>query len=373
MSVVPLSRVLTKISPSVNVEPGSSYPNAGVLNRGRGLFAKPPLAGGATAVAKLYRLSTGNVVYSKLFAWEGSVALVSDEFDGAYVSSEFPIFEVDRQLADLRYLHHALTWSKTLEQIAAMGSGLGQRRQRVNPDRFVTAEIPLPPLADQRRIAAHLDSVAEMAAKDGATGPSVQLRAVAFRLCEKFPWKVPLGEILTPRGSEVVDAKTTYRVAGIYSFGRGFLDRGAMGGGGTKYRTVTRLQLRDVAYSKLGAFENAVGVVDGAWVGHVVSPEFPVFSLSSHVDEGYLRFVLKSPRFADAMRDAAVGVGARQRRVSPGSFLALPVPIPCSDDQHRISKVADLVSATEALTVERNKMAAALLPAARNQVFSRLR
>ena len=38
-------------------------------------------------------------VYSKLFAWEGALAVVDSEFDGLFVSQEFPTFTIDRHMA----------------------------------------------------------------------------------------------------------------------------------------------------------------------------------------------------------------------------------------------------------------------------------
>lgn len=374
MSFVPLSRVLTKISPSVNVEPGSSYPNAGVLNRGRGLFAKPPLAGGATAATKLYRLSAGNVVYSKLFAWEGSVALVSDEFDGSYVSSEFPIFEVDQEAADLRYLYHALTWSKTLEQISAMGSGLGQRRQRVNPDRFVTAEIPLPPLADQRRIAAHLDSAGEAS---GALGEAAIRRRSALEELRARDWggaEYAVGDLLCevsrPRS---VDGQALYRMAGVRWYGEGVFLRETKRGRELAANTVYELEPGDLVYNRLFAWKQSFALV--AEGGLTVSNEFPAFRVQSKKTlPEVLAQLLLSRDFTAQVNAASSGSTPTSRnRLKVKDFLGLRVRVPDEGAQRRMAEIFRLVARVDIQAQRAAAVATALLPAARNEVFSRLR
>jgi len=135
------------------------YPNVGLLNRGRGIFEKAGLAGNETKYAHLYRISKNQLIYSKLFGWEGAVAVVSNEFDGYFVSAEFPHFDVDCDLVRPAYLRHLAKTSTFQRQLQAASTGMGQRRQRVNVDRFLAVEVPLPPTRTQDRIIDHLDRV----------------------------------------------------------------------------------------------------------------------------------------------------------------------------------------------------------------------
>ena len=91
---------------------------------------------------------------SKLFAWEGALTVAPKEFDGAVVSSEFPTFEIDRARVAPTFLSAVFKWPGFYASLAT--TGMGDRRQRVNPDAFLAADIPLPSLDEERRVAARL-------------------------------------------------------------------------------------------------------------------------------------------------------------------------------------------------------------------------
>src|SRR5690242_8177608 len=96
----PLSEALIPVSDSVTVEPEQEYRIAGIYSFGRGLIKRPTISGAETAYKRLTRLRAGRLIMSKLNAWEGALALVPDEFTGAYVSPEYPVFEVNNDVAE---------------------------------------------------------------------------------------------------------------------------------------------------------------------------------------------------------------------------------------------------------------------------------
>lgn len=369
---VPLSAVIRKINPAESVDAGVSYLNAGVLNRGRGLFAKAHLAGSSTAATKLYRLSSGNVVYSKLFAWEGSVALVTPEFHGYYVSSEFPIFEVDVERVDLGYLKHVLAWGGTLDQVAAMGSGLGQRRQRVNPDRFVTTHIPLTSLPDQRRIAAHLDSVAIASSQIAEPLQGRRLDQLA-----SLPWKgdqVQLSDLVVEISrTRQVDPGATYRMAGVRWYGEGLFVRESVQGSALSARSVYGVEVGDLVYNRLFAWKQSFAIATEP--GLTVSSEFPTFRVNSErVRPEILARLLLSADFTAQVNAASTGSTPTSRnRLKVRDFLTLTVEVPPLAAQAHIARILELATSARDTHRRRQTVAAALLPAARNEVFSSLR
>ncbi|MFD4347914.1 restriction endonuclease subunit S [Streptomyces coelicoflavus] len=153
---VPLSTVLTESSEFVAIEPGATYRTAGILNRGRGLFLRPVINGSETKYSRYNRLRRDQFVYSKLFGWEGSLAVVTEEFAGIHVSHEFPTFDMDPEVADVEYMTHLARWRGLHDSLKDQGTGMGSRRQRVNVSRLLATEVPLPDLPGQRRIAKKL-------------------------------------------------------------------------------------------------------------------------------------------------------------------------------------------------------------------------
>lgn len=144
---------------SVSVEPAHLYPMVGVYSFGRGLFHKDSQLGMNTSYKVFYQLKENHVVMSQLFGWEGALALSSKEFKGKYVSSQFPTFLVDESKADRDFIGFFLKQKKVWQLLFARGKGMGSRRRTLNPDSLLGIEIPLPPLSEQRRIAARLQAL----------------------------------------------------------------------------------------------------------------------------------------------------------------------------------------------------------------------
>ncbi|MEU8739735.1 restriction endonuclease subunit S [Streptomyces halstedii] len=163
----PLSSALNESSDFVAVSPEKTYRTAGILNRGRGLFHRPTISGNETKYSRYNQLKSDQFVYSKLFGWEGSLAVVPADFHGIHVSHEFPTFDIDPDVADVSYMTHLARWDGLHYRLKDQGSGMGSRRQRVNVSRLLATEVPLPSLPEQRRIAERL-TLARRVAEAGA-------------------------------------------------------------------------------------------------------------------------------------------------------------------------------------------------------------
>jgi len=153
MSDIALRELLTMALERVPINDQQEYATAGILSYGRGLFKRPVVLGQDTQYSAYYRLRAGQFVYSKLFAWEGAVAVVPPEFDGMFVSQEFPTFDINTSVILPEYLGELCKWPPFWERMRAGESGMGGRRKRVQPARLLTVVVPVPPLEEQARIA----------------------------------------------------------------------------------------------------------------------------------------------------------------------------------------------------------------------------
>jgi type I restriction enzyme S subunit len=90
-------------------------------------------------------------VYSKLKAFEGSIAVVPQEADGLFASPEFPTLSLrDDVLSE--YLEVLFRYPPLWEALAAGSKGMGGRRERLSPGDLLKVQIPLPSVKIQRRI-----------------------------------------------------------------------------------------------------------------------------------------------------------------------------------------------------------------------------
>ena len=117
------------------------------------LFIKDIKKGLDIKAKYIYQVKNGDFVYSRLFAWKGSFAVARDEFDGCYVSNEFPCFQVDEDnvYADylLWYFNQLRLWDECFD--SSEGS-TAISRNRLKVDKFLSIELVLPSLEKQRKI-----------------------------------------------------------------------------------------------------------------------------------------------------------------------------------------------------------------------------
>jgi type I restriction enzyme, S subunit len=157
---VPLAQLLRPISRPEAVEPDRIYRLLGAHWYAEGLYIKDTKPGSLIQANRLYRIERGDFVYNRLFGWKGSFAVAREADSGCYVSGEFPCFEVDRQRLDpaylWRYFARSIVWQ---EALGLSTGGTPTSRNRLKEDRLLAMTIPLPTLAEQRRIVARIEEL----------------------------------------------------------------------------------------------------------------------------------------------------------------------------------------------------------------------
>lgn len=133
----------------VAVDANASYDIAGVYSFGRGLLRRGPIEGSQTSYRTFNRLHTGQVVMSRLKAWEGAITVVPKSFAGWFVSPEFPTFNVDQTCVRPRFLEAVLTGESFWSGLKGASHGIGARRERVGADRLLEQQLWLPPVGYQ--------------------------------------------------------------------------------------------------------------------------------------------------------------------------------------------------------------------------------
>jgi type I restriction enzyme S subunit len=139
--------------------PGQTYRQIGVRLWGEGAYERESIDGADTKYARLYRAEIGDIVVNKIWARNGSVAVVTDALSGTYGSSEFPMFAPHRDRVESRWLHWLTKTPGFWAQCDESSRGTSGKN-RIRPDQFLQIEIPLPPLAEQRRIVARIEELA---------------------------------------------------------------------------------------------------------------------------------------------------------------------------------------------------------------------
>lgn len=163
-----LSDVLELIEFPESVTPAGSYPQVGVRGFGGGLFSKAAVGGSETSYKAFNRLYEGAIVLSQVKGWEGAIARCPKELDGWFVSPEYRTFRCKSNFASDEYLGELVKTEWFWSQLQDATRGVGARRERTRPERFLNIELPMPLFDDQLRIVEILAKLTTLKAKHAA-------------------------------------------------------------------------------------------------------------------------------------------------------------------------------------------------------------
>ncbi|MFF5431074.1 restriction endonuclease subunit S [Streptomyces griseofuscus] len=370
-----LSEALTLSVDAVTVSPNDRFDIAGVYGFGRGLFSREPIRGSDTSYPKLHRLHAGDVVLSRLKAFEGAIALIPPHLDGWFLSPEFPTFSIDREVAEPTYLQHLFRWPEFWELLRGESKGVGARRERVSAQRVLSIKVPLPDLDAQRLIAAKLDGLYEAREQcveetERAASLVKELHDAIFRRVQAP--QVPVGTVASlQRRPVTVTPGTYYQQIGVRSFGKGIFHKEDVTADELGNKKVFEIHPGELVLSNVFAWEGAIALAGPDEEGMIGSHRFMTYApIDDQADMGYLRYFFLSGDGLSLIQKASPGAAGRNRTLGIKAFEKTPVPLPPDvDDQRRIAKQLDQAYGALNCMEQRNKDFDALYQAALKEAF----
>jgi type I restriction enzyme S subunit len=154
-----LNKVVAPVERPTSPVPGQIYRQLGVQLWGRGAYEREELEGSRTKYKTLSRVQAGDIVVNKIWARNGSVAVVPSELAGCYVSGEFPTFAPALDKLEPAWFHWYSKTPALWHQCDEKSRGTSGKN-RIRPEKFLEIEIPLPVLGEQRRIVSRIEKLA---------------------------------------------------------------------------------------------------------------------------------------------------------------------------------------------------------------------
>ena len=371
----PLGDVLRLAPAETPIEADDSYPIAGVYSFGRGLFQRGPIGGSETSYARLNRLEPGRLVMSRLKAFEGALTVIPAEFDGWFLSPEFPTFEIDAMQADQRYIANLCAWPSLWSRLSGQSKGVGARRERVSTDRLLAIKAPLPDLAEQRRIAARLDGIMSKLGMVGIkAAESATLRKALVESAvntDEHQVEIRLGDVLALERIPIDPASDQYYVQiGIRSFGNGIFHRDKVPGNELSKLRYFEVHPNRLIVSNIMAWEGAIAVSADSEVGCVGSSRFLSYARSGDVDLRYLNYYFQSKAGQALIRTTSTGTVVRNQTLSIKDFDSLNVHLPSLERQHKVADMLDTANRIDKLSAQQAATMKELREALLNAAFT---
>lgn len=369
---VRLGELLELSRSPVALDDAGSYERIGIYSWGKGLFRRDAVRAHEMGSLRYFSVPESALVVSNIQAWEGALAISSPDDARCVASNRFLSYvPTGHDRVDIRYVLQYLLSEEGLVAVRGASPGTQVRNRTLSRRAFEAISIPLPSAGEQRCIAARLERLARLV--PAVSGHSLTVDALQV-VGERRPWDTPLSALLELDVDEFdVVGEATYSRAGVLSAGRGLFSQGTLAGHETKYRKLRRVRAGQVVLSRLTAFIGGVALAASEFDGFVVSQEYPTFSLRSGVPPAYVKSLMASPEMVRRLQAVSTGVGNTRQRVSADAFLGLEVPSMTPAEQQRVAHLHVRVARHAQLVARRQQLAQALLPAARNEVFSRLR
>lgn len=360
-----------------SVVPTKRYSLLGMRSKIGGPFLRETKLGSEVSAKSLNKVQSGDFIYSRLFAWQGSFGLVPPDLSDCYVSNEFPIFRIDRNRIDPNFLTYWFGLVSTQKEIErnCYGSTPGTRN-RFKEEFFYQLTIPLPQLEEQQSIARRVGTINAMlqgrlsVLDEVGRDTDAMLQNTFNEIIADAPYR-SLAEVapLVRRPVEVV-LDGDYPELGIRSFGKGTFHKPTLTGADVGNKRLFEIHEGDLLFNIVFAWEGAIAVALADDHCRVGSHRF--LTCVPHPDIAtaeFLRFYLLSAEGLHKIGEASPGGAGRNRTLGIKKAEQIAVPIPSIDAQRRFDKLCAYVAEIRSIRASTAKDAKALIPAMLHEIF----
>ncbi len=386
--LIPIGSFLMKSRNKISIENSKSYQRVTVKLNNGGVFPRDIEIGENIGTKSQYKVKAGQFLMSKIDARNGAFGLVPANLDGAVVTNDFPVFDVDNTKIIPEFLV-LITTTKEFIRFAQSCSSGTTNRQRIDLETFLNVKIPLPSIPEQNRIVEaynkKIKQVEELEQKTKDLG--IEIEETLFKTLEiqiskskerskRFSlvnfskssrWDVPFlfcniptfeskyeliefSKIITKfnkdADSKSIRINTTsfpkddFLFIGMENIEKEtgkLVDFQKVKGSEIKSQTL-KVPKGYILFGKLRPYLNKYWVNETEYENIVCSSEFFVFDINNNINKEYFIYALSSRFTQNQISDKTSG--ARMPRINETIFFNLKIPLP--DLTTQVNLVKDL-------------------------------
>lgn len=157
--VAPISKLVKQVKKSVTPEPDTLYSQIGIRSHAKGIFYKEAVTGLSLGNKSVFEIEPDCFIVNIVFAWEHAIAKTTINEVGMIASHRFPMYKPLENELDLDYMLHFFKSKKGKELLGIASPGGAGRNKTLGQSEFLKLQIPVPPLSEQKKIAAFLDKI----------------------------------------------------------------------------------------------------------------------------------------------------------------------------------------------------------------------
>ena len=146
------------------VKPAGAYLRLGIRSHGKGTFTTVVDDPETIALTHLFQTHIDDLIVNITFAWEGAIALVGSDGDGALVSHRFPTYVFDTSKMLPEYFKHLMVTDRFFYELDLISPGGAGRNRVMNKGDFLKITVAVPDIEEQKKIAGGLGGMDEQIA-----------------------------------------------------------------------------------------------------------------------------------------------------------------------------------------------------------------
>lgn len=280
----------------------------------------------------------------------GACAFIREDYSNLHVPDLLWVIEPTAG-NDPLWLQYLFASRPVRRGIHAIATGTSGSMKKISMGAFRKLKVLVPPLPEQKRIAAILstwDRAIELterliAAKQKRKQALMQqVLTGKVRPDSDGRWKRGKLSSVVRRVNDplTVDPKSLYREIGIRSHGKGIFHKGPVTGKSLGNKRVFRVHPDCFVFNVVFAWEQAISKTTCDEEGMIASHRFPMYQpIKDKIDLDYLLYFFKTSRGKHLLGLASPGGAGRNRTLSQSGFLNTSIQLPPVTEQRRISTI----------------------------------
>ena len=341
-----LGECLSRVEKPVEVKPNELYTQIGIRSHGKGLFYKEPVTGAALGNKAVFWIEPDCFIVNIVFAWEQAIGKTTQSEVGMIGSHRFPMYRPVNDRVDIDYLISYFLTKRGTDILEAASPGGAGRNKTLGQDRFLKSKIILPPIEEQRKIAAILttqDKVIELKERRLAEKQRQKKYLMQQLLTGKKRLPGFSGEWSFLKAKEIFQNVSDKDHNGDLPVLSSTQDKGIVPRDEVdidiKYDTCSLVNYKKVSKGNfvisLRSFQG--GIEYSTYTG-LVSPAYTVLSSRKEISDGYYKQFFKSTDYINRLNVAVYGI-RDGKQISYEDFGRLRIPYPPIKEQDAIAEV----------------------------------
>ena len=319
-----------------------------------------------------YRLYPGDVLFARTGATTGKSFLVQECPESVFAS--YLIRLRPNKGIEPSYLYWFFQTPRYWAQVREGTTGSAQ--PHMNGKKLAEVSVLLPPLDEQRRIAARIDEFARRMAEINHRRSQMDDYAHQFLLgayasiSEDAPL-MPMSEVAPLiRRPVKVEPDVAYHELGLRSFGKGTFHKPAIMGAQLGSKRIFHIEPGDLLFSNVFAWEGAIAVAKPEDKGRVGSHRYITCIAKEGVAKAsYLCFHFLTERGLQQIGEASPGSAGRNRTLGLKALENIQVPVPSFEKQVWFDALVTKLQAIRTAQLETQKELDALMPSVLDRAF----